>query len=140
MDAAVWAARNAQLELIEGTLVMRREAVRLIRETVLDNLELLSKMAVEETGFGRVEDKIAKNRLAAEMTPGVEDLHPTSFSDDHGLMLVERAPYGVIGAIAPSTNPTETIINNSISMISGGNSVVFNAHPSAKMFQPLQWV
>ncbi|RLD28756.1 MAG: aldehyde dehydrogenase EutE, partial [Bacteroidetes bacterium] len=54
------------------------------------------------------------------------------FSDDHGLTITERASYGVIGAIAPSTNPTETIINNSISMVSAGNTVVFNSHPGAK--------
>ncbi|MBN2049733.1 MAG: aldehyde dehydrogenase EutE [Spirochaetales bacterium] len=132
MDAAVWAARKAQKDLVGGTLLMRRKAVENIRRIVLDNLETLSKMAVEETGFGRVEDKIAKNRLAAEMTPGVEDLSPESYSDDHGLTLTERAPYGVIGAIAPSTNPTETIINNGISMIAGGNAVVFNSHPGAR--------
>ena len=131
MDSAVWAAREAQRKLVAGTLAMRKEAIGNIRRTVLDNLEQLSRMAVNETGFGRVEDKIAKNRLAAEMTPGTEDLLPDSWSDDHGLMLAERAPYGVIGAITPSTNPTESIINNGISMLAGGNSVVFNPHPSA---------
>ncbi len=132
MNSAVWAARQAQRELVDGTLDMRRAAIRNIRRAVMDNLEQLSKMAVEETGFGRVEDKMAKNRLAAEMTPGTEDLLPDSWSDDHGLMITERAPYGVIGAISPSTNPTETIINNGISMLAGGNAVVFNAHPGAK--------
>ncbi len=47
-------------------------------------------------------------------------------------MIMERAPYGVIASITPTTNPSETIINNSIGMISGGNAVVFNPHPSAK--------
>jgi len=53
-------------------------------------------------------------------------------SGDRGLMLTEPAPFGVIGAIAPVTNPTSTIICNAIGMISAGNSVVFNSHPSAK--------
>lgn len=132
IDSAVWAARKAQQELVSGTLEMRRQAIGNIRAAVLENLEQLSKMALEETGFGRLEDKIAKNRLAAEMTPGVEDLSPDAWSDDHGLMIVERAPYGVIGAITPSTNPTESIINNGISMIAGGNAVVFNPHPAAR--------
>jgi acyl-CoA reductase-like NAD-dependent aldehyde dehydrogenase len=82
--------------------------------------------------MGRVDDKINKNLLAADMTPGVEDLNPAAYSDDHGLTLTENAPYGVIGAIAPSTNPTETIINNGISMLAAGNVVVFNPHPAAK--------
>ena len=46
-------------------------------------------------------------------------------------MVTERAPYGVFGAITPTTNPTETIINNGIGMLAGGNAVVFNTHPSA---------
>ena len=49
-----------------------------------------------------------------------------------GLSLVELAPYGTIGAITPSTNPTSTIICNAIGMIAAGNAVVFNAHPGAK--------
>jgi acyl-CoA reductase-like NAD-dependent aldehyde dehydrogenase len=89
-------------------------------------------MAVEETGLGRVDDKINKNLLVADKTPGTEILRPIAQSGDDGLMLIERAPYGVIGAITPTTNPTETIICNAIGMIAAGNSVVFNVHPSAK--------
>ncbi len=48
------------------------------------------------------------------------------------MTLVELAPFGVIGSITPSTNPSSTIINNGISMVAAGNSVVFNPHPSAK--------
>jgi acyl-CoA reductase-like NAD-dependent aldehyde dehydrogenase len=51
---------------------------------------------------------------------------------DRGLSRFERAPFGVIGSITPSTNPTSTIINNTISMVAAGNAVVFNVHPSAK--------
>mgnify|MGYP002145540453 CR=1 FL=1 len=39
-------------------------------------------------------------------------------------MVTERAPYGVIASITPCTNPTETIINNGIGMVAGGNAVV----------------
>lgn len=128
---AVYAADEAFREFAAVSLETRRAMIAAMRRTVLDNLERLSRLAVEETGMGRVEDKIIKNRLAAEATPGVEDLEPIARSDDDGLMLTERAPYGVVGAITPSTNPTESIINNSISMIAGGNTVVFNAHPAA---------
>ncbi len=55
-----------------------------------------------------------------------------AITGDHGLTLIEPAPYGVIGAITPTTNPTETIICNAIGMLAAGNSVVFNAHPYAK--------
>lgn len=132
VNAAVDAAEAAHLELIKLTLDQRREIIRSIRKIIMSNLEEISKLAVEETTFGRVEDKIEKNRLAALKTPGVEDLEPTAYSDDNGMTLMERAAYGVIGSIIPSTNPTSTVINNGISMIAGGNSVVFNPHPAAK--------
>lgn len=132
VNAAVDAAEAAHLELVKLTLEKRREIIRSIRKIIMSNLEEISKLAVEETTFGRVEDKIEKNRLAALKTPGVEDLEPTAYSDDNGMTLTERAAYGVIGSIIPSTNPTSTVINNGISMIAGGNSVVFNPHPMAK--------
>ena len=132
MNTAVDAAEAAHLELVKLTLEKRREIIRSIRKIIMSNLEEISKLAVEETTFGRVEDKIEKNRLAALKTPGIEDLEPTAYSDDNGMTLMERAAYGVIGSIIPSTNPTSTVINNGISMIAGGNSVVFNPHPQAR--------
>ena len=98
---------------------------------------MLAELAVEETGLGRVEDKIQKNRLVTERTPGPEDLEPVTWTGDHGLTLMERAPYGVIATITPVTNPSETIINNGISMIAGGNTVVFCPHPSARKVSTL---
>ncbi len=132
MEEAVYQASKAFKKFAEVSLETRRTMIAAMRRTVEDNVEQLAAQAVDETGMGRVADKIQKNLLAARSTPGVEDVQPDVYSDDHGLTLIERAPYGVIGAIAPSTNPTETIINNSISMISAGNVVVFNAHPAAK--------
>ena len=89
-------------------------------------------MAVEETGLGRVEDKVQKNLLVTNKTPGPEELDARGHLGDHGLVLIEPAPFGVIGAITPVTNPSSTIICNAIGMVAAGNTVVFNAHPSAK--------
>ena len=94
--------------------------------------ERAGREACEETGLGRYEDKILKNQLVTEKTPGTEDLQPKAVTGDDGLKLTEPAPYGVIGAITPTTNPTSTIINNTIAMIAAGNAVVFNVHPNAK--------
>ena len=104
-----------------------------IRSAILnqENLELISKLAVDETEIGCYEHKLIKNRLAAEKTPGTEDLISSVKTGDDGLTLVEYCPFGVIGAITPTTNPTETIICNSIGMIAGGNTVVFSPHPRA---------
>jgi acyl-CoA reductase-like NAD-dependent aldehyde dehydrogenase len=131
IKTAIDAAGRAHTNLVCMTLEKRRDIIASIRSRVCENLEALSRLAVEETSMGRVQDKITKNRLAALKTPGVEDLEPYSYTDDYGLTLVERAPFGVIGSITPSTNPTETLISNGIGMISGGNSVVFNPHPAA---------
>jgi len=132
IDSAVRAAHRALAESREMSVATREAVIASMRQAVLSNLDLLSKMAVDETGLGRFEDKVRKNRLAATRTPGVEDLRPIAYSGDHGLTIVERAPYGVIGCITPSTNPTETIICNAIGMVAGGNAVVFNPHPSAR--------
>jgi propionaldehyde dehydrogenase len=130
-DAAVEAASKAFAEYRLMPLERRRAIIAAIRARAATENARWAAMAVEETGLGRVEDKITKNRLAAEKTPGVEDLVTTAFSGDRGLTLEELAPWGVIAAITPSTNPVATVINNSISMLSAGNAVVFNAHPAA---------
>lgn len=132
VDSAVGAALIAQRELVELPLETRRSIIAAMRRIVLDNNESLSKDAVDETGLGNVRDKMAKNELAAAKTPGVEDLTPRATSDEHGLTLTESAPWGVIGAITPVTNPIATIVCNSIGMIAAGNGAVFNAHPGAK--------
>ncbi len=133
IDAAVRGAERSFAEYEATPLERRREIVEAMRRAALENTERLSRLAVEETGLGRVEDKIRKNTLAATKTPGPEDLGPVAFSGDHGLTLVERAPYGVIGSITPSTNPSETIIGNAIGMVAGGNAVVMNPHPGARV-------
>jgi len=132
IDSAVKAAREAHLKLMEQTLDKRNVMIAAIRSEMLAHAEDLAKRAHAETGLGRVEDKIQKNRLVAEKTPGTEMLKPVAYTGDRGLTLIELAPYGVIGAITPVTNPTSTIICNSIGMLAAGNAVVFNVHPSAK--------
>jgi len=132
LDAAIRAARTAYVALSALGLERRFLVIKSMRAAAREAAEPLARFAVEETGLGRVEDKVQKNLLVTNKTPGPEDLIPIAGSGDNGLMLVEPAPFGVIGAITPVTNPTSTIICNAIGMVSAGNSVVFNAHPSAK--------
>ncbi len=137
INQAVQAAEVAFQELGKLSLETRKEIIANIRKASRENVERLSKMASDETGMGRWEDKVIKNELAIRKTPGVEDIVPETFSDDDGLTLVEHAPYGVIGSISPSTNPTASIISNCIGMIAAGNSVVFNTHPAAQKVSSL---
>ncbi len=131
VDACVAAAREAFRALNAGSLERRREIIAAIRETMRREGDDLARHAWQETGLGRYEDKVVKNRLVTEKTPGTEALRPETTTGDRGLTLMEWAPFGVIGAITPTTNPTSTIICNTIGMVAAGNSVVFNVHPGA---------
>jgi propionaldehyde dehydrogenase len=132
INVAVLAAVVAFKEFIALPLDTRSKIIENIRKVALQKNESMSEMAWRETGLGRTEDKIAKNILGILKTPGVEDIKPEAFSDEHGLTLVENAPYGVIGSITPTTNSTVTIISNAIGMLAAGNTVVFNPHPATK--------
>lgn len=129
---AVNAARAAQPKFVNLKLQQREKIIEAMREAMRENGDALAKAAHEETGLGRYEDKVVKNRLVTDRTPGLEDLLPNATTGDNGLTLTEPAPFGVIGAITPVTNPTSTIICNSIGMLAAGNAVVFNVHPYAK--------
>ncbi len=126
------AASRAARELAELSLEKRRELIEAMRRVGRAEAQTVARMAVEETGLGRVDHKVKKNLLVSEKTPGLEALESWAVSGDHGLTLEEFAPWGVIAAIAPCTNPTETIICNGIGMVAAGNSVVFGPHPLAQ--------
>lgn len=130
-EAAVQAARRGFEANEKAPVALRAKMIAAMREVTARHLVELANYAVEESGLGRAEDKINKNRLVLEKTPGVEILRPVAFTGDDGLMLTERAPYGVILAVTPTTNPTETVLCNAIGMVAGGNAVVFNVHPTA---------
>ncbi|MCJ7725528.1 MAG: aldehyde dehydrogenase family protein, partial [Acidimicrobiia bacterium] len=110
----------------------RQRIVDSIRRTMLEHADRLARIAVEETGLGRIDDKLRKILLVSNRTPGPEDLDPIIVTGEHGMMLTEMAPMGLIAAITPTTNPVSTVINNAIAVLSGGNAVVFNVHPNAK--------
>ena len=132
MTEALAAVEKAYIEFRKYTIEQREQMISKIREFTYQEAENLAKLGVEETGMGRVSDKTIKHQVVADKTPGTEDLDTRAYSGDSGLTLVEMAPFGIIGSITPSTNPSETVICNSIGMIAGGNAVVFNPHPNAK--------
>jgi aldehyde dehydrogenase len=132
VDDAVRAARAAFEQLRERSIADRRRIIDHIRRISIDNCVELGTMEMEETKVGRLEHKIAKLKTLGEKTPGVEFLKTECFSGDHGLAVIEHAPFGVIGAITPVTHSLPTITGNAVSMIAGGNSLVVNPHPSGK--------
>lgn len=134
MKSACDAAAEAARQYLTRSMADRRRYIAAIREVMLkpENLDHMSVAAVQQTGMGDVAHKYLKNKAAAELTPGVEDLVTEAYSGDDGLTTVEYSPFGVIGAITPTTNPTETITCNTIGMLAAGNSVVFSPHPRAR--------
>ena len=131
MEEAI-AAAEAGYKTIRATSVADREKlISSIRAYCRAEAATMAALGVAETKMGKVEHKIAKHILVADKTPGTEDIVAEAKTGDHGLTLTERAPFGVVGAITPSTNPSETVICNSMGMIAAGNGVVFNPHPGA---------
>ncbi|WP_417730416.1 aldehyde dehydrogenase family protein [Rosistilla oblonga] len=131
-NEAVAAAQEAFLQLTERTIEERGRIIDHIRRISIDQSEELGTMEMNETKIGRLEHKIAKLLTLGQRAPGIEMIKTEAFSGDKGLAIIERAPFGVIGAITPVTHSLPTITGNAVSMIAGGNTVVVNPHPSGK--------
>lgn len=132
VDEAVAAATDAFHKLSQRSMDARKRAIDHIRRISIDQCVELGTMEMEETKIGRLEHKIEKLKTLGERTPGVEFLRSEVYSGDHGLALIEHAPFGVIGAITPVTHSLPTITGNAVSMIAGGNTLVVNPHPSGR--------
>ena len=132
VDEAVRAAHEAFLQLERLGVEGRRRAIAHIRRISIEDSVELGTMEFEETKIGRLPHKIEKLKILGERSPGVEFMRSEVFSGDHGLAVIEHAPFGVIGAITPVTHSLPTITGNAVSMIAGGNTVVVNPHPSGK--------
>ena len=131
MNKAIEAANEGYKMVRAMTVEEREKIITEIRKLARAEAAVMAEMGVAETGMGKVEHKRLKHILVADKTPGTEDIQSNARTGDHGLTLIEMAPFGVVGAITPSTNPSETVICNSIGMIAAGNGVVFNPHPNA---------
>ncbi|QDU29957.1 Succinate-semialdehyde dehydrogenase (acetylating) [Anatilimnocola aggregata] len=132
VNEAVGAARDAFEQLSERSLEDRKRVISHIRRISIEQCVELGTMEMNETKVGRLDHKIEKLKTLGEKTPGVEFMRSEVFSGDHGLAVIEHAPFGVIGAITPVTHSLPTITGNAVSMIASGNSVVVNPHPSGK--------
>ena len=94
----------------------------------------LAELAVRETGFGNVEDKITKNRFASErVTKAVRGMKTVGVlrEDPREKLWEIGVPVGVIAAIVPSTNPTSTVCYKALIALKSGNAIVFSPHPKA---------
>lgn len=128
-------AKAAQAEFATFSQEKVDRITEAIAEACFRNAEPLAKMAVEETGFGRWEDKVVKNVLGSKMTWEYARNMKTVgvLREDEGNGITEIAvPVGVIAALIPSTNPTATVMYKSIISVKAGNAIILSPHPNAK--------
>ncbi|WEG72506.1 aldehyde dehydrogenase family protein [Vagococcus intermedius] len=132
VDEAVGAAKKAQEIFVDCSIETRNKVIDAIKDGFAGSLDYIAEEILKETGMGTADAKVLKLENALFNTPGTEDLTSEIQTGDGGLIMYEYAPYGVIGAVTPSTNPVETVIANAIMMLAGGNTVYFSVHPGAK--------
>ena len=127
-------AQKAQRQLMAMSQSQLDTITQAIADAFAKAAPELAEMAVRETGFGNVKDKITKNTFASKTvldairdmkTVGILNRHPDKKLWEVGV------PVGVIAAIVPSTNPTSTICYKALIALKAGNAIVFSPHPKA---------
>src|SRR6185369_3716878 len=129
-NEACAAAHAGFLQLKQKGMAARAKVVEIVKAMAEANAVEWGKVELEETRIGRLDHKIEKLKII-KLVPGVEWLHPDGRSGDHGIMLEEYTPFGVVGAVTPSTHSIPTLSGNIVNIVAAGNAVVFNAHPAA---------
>lgn len=130
----VESAKEAQRELARMNQAQVDHIVRCIADAGVRNAKRLAKMAQEDTGFGKVDDKVIKNVFASrgvyEHIKDMKTIGELERDDEKGLRVI-AVPVGVIAGLIPSTNPTSTAFYKSEISIKSGNAIVFSPHPTA---------
>src|SRR5438874_13022414 len=131
MSDAVEAANRSFEKLRDLGIDARKKAIGVIRRMCVARAKEWGELEFVETKIGRLDHKIEKLKICGDLVPGVEFMERHAFSGDFGLTIIDFAPWGVIGAVTPSTHSVPTLTGNAINMIAAGNAAVFNTHPAA---------
>ena len=127
-------ARQAQAPLAELSQEQIDAIVSAMADAVTPHAEALARLAVEETGYGVIEDKIQKNlfgsRQVYEFIRPMRTVGVVNRLDDRKIIEIAE-PFGVIAAIVPSTNPTSTAIYKVLIALKARCPIVISPHPSA---------
>lgn len=126
--------KAASIKIADYTEEQIDKILRSMVKAASENAVLLAKMAVEETGFGKVEDKTYKNHMASTILyNSIKDMKTIGLIHENAAEQVMdfADPVGLIMGIVPSTNPTSTAIFKSMIAIKSRNAIVFSPHPSA---------
>ncbi len=127
-------AKEAQLAFRAYSQEQVDTIVRAMVDAGYAEAERLGRMAYEETGFGKPEDKKKKNEFATKrVCESIKDLKTVGIiREDKEKNIVEIAePMGVVAALIPSTNPTSTVMFKAIISVKGRNGFVASPHPRA---------
>ena len=128
-------AKEAQKKMSELSQEQLDSICKAISRAGAQNAEMLAKMAHEETGFGKSEDKVIKNLFASNVVYDyIKDMKTVGIleEDEEKKLIKVGVPVGVIAALIPSTNPTSTAIYKTLIAVKAGNAIVFSPHPGAK--------
>ncbi len=117
------AAQEAYLLLKQKGITARRKIEEIIKTLSTKNAEPWGKLEFDETKIGRLDHKVEKLQII-KLVPGVDWLRPDGHSGDHGIALEEYTPFGVIGAVTPSTHSVPTLSANVVNIVAAGNAVV----------------
>ena len=135
VDEAVNAAYEAQKQVAAMSLEERGRMIEILCRICMERREELGRMELEETKVGRLDHKILK-LTNMRYVLGVGAMRSDAHSDNTGLCIIERAPWGVIGMMLPVTHSVPTMVSNAINILAAGNTAVFGPHPSgAKVAQ-----
>ena len=126
--SAVNAAYEGYRQLCKGGMEARKKIIDIVKAMTVVNAKEWGVFEYNETKIGKLDHKVGKLEIV-KLVPGVEWIRPDAYSGDHGIMLEEYTPYGVIGAITPVTHSIPTIAGNIVNMVAAGNAIVFNPHP-----------
>jgi acetaldehyde dehydrogenase (acetylating) len=128
------AARQAQAQLAELSQEQIDALVAAMAEAVTPHAETLARLAVDETGYGVVADKVQKNLFASrrvyEFIRPIRSVGVVNRLQDRKIVEIAE-PFGVVAAIVPSTNPTSTAIYKVLIALKARCAIVISPHPSA---------
>jgi aldehyde dehydrogenase len=124
------AAHQGFLQLQKQGIEARRKVEEIVKTMCADRASEWGRIELDESKIGRLDHKIEKLQIIGSV-PGVDWIRPDGRSGDHGITLEEYTPFGVVGAITPSTHSIPTLAGNIVNIVAAGNAVVFNAHPAA---------
>lgn len=135
LDSLVAKARTAQEEYEKYSQAQVDACCKALCKTVYDNAEMLARMAVDETRMGIYESKIGKCRGKSKTVwwriRGKKSRGVIERDEETGIVKVAE-PIGVIGCVAPTTNPIITLMHNSTCALKCGNAIIICPHPRAK--------